>query len=185
MGKVKLGPQTLLYPMPAILVGTKIAEKPNFMTAAWCGIAAHKPPAISVALRKDRYTLQGLKEQRVFSINVASADLVQKVDYCGIYSGNNKDKSKVFQIFYGTLETAPLIRECPVNLECKKIHSLDLGSHTLVVGEIVETFISEDCLTDGKADPKKIDPLVFVPVVREYQRLGDVIGKAFHIGKQE
>ena len=185
MEKVKLGPQTLLYPMPAVLVGSKVSERPNFMTAAWCSIAAYKPPALSVALRKERYTLKGVKEQGTFSINVASADLVQKVDYCGIYSGKNRDKSQLFQVFYGVLETAPLIRECPLNLECKEIHSLDLGSHTLVIGEIVETYISEGCLTDGKADPEKIDPLVYTPAVNRYHRLGEVIAGAFHIGKEK
>ena len=183
MEKVKLGPQTLLFPMPAVLVGANVNEKPNFMTVAWCGIAAFKPPAVSLALRKDRYTLIGVNEKKAFSVNVASAGLAQKVDHCGIYSGKNRDKSNVFDVFYGTLETAPLIKECPVNLECKVIHSLDLGSHTLVVGEIVETFVTEDCLTDGKPDPEKIDPIVYTPGALTYQRLGEVIGKAFSIGK--
>ena len=77
MKKIKFGPKTLLYPMPAVLVGTKVSEIPNFMTAAWCGIASHKPPAISVALQRKRYTLQGIKEQKTFSINVPSVDLVK------------------------------------------------------------------------------------------------------------
>lgn len=185
MEKVQLGPQTLLYPMPAVLVGSKVDETPNFMTAAWCGIASHKPPAISVAIREGRFTMKGIKEKGVFSINVPSADLVKKVDFCGIYSGKKKDKSQFFQIYYGVLETVPLIQECPVNLECKVIHSLDLGSHTLVVGEIMETYINKDCLTDGKADAEKIDPLVYSSGTTQYQRLGEVIGKAFHIGKEK
>ena len=49
MKQVKMGAQTLLYPMPAVLVGAMVNEKANFMTAAWCGIAASTPPAISVA----------------------------------------------------------------------------------------------------------------------------------------
>lgn len=183
MEKKKLGPQTLLFPMPAILVGTKVDEKPNFMTAAWCAIAAYKPPAISVALRKERHTLIGVEEQGTFSINVPSADLAKKVDYCGIYSGKKRDKSKIFEVFYGVLETAPLIQECPVNLECKRIHSLDLGSHSLVVGEIVETYINEGCITDGNPDPKEIDPLIYAAGTLEYHRLGEVIGRAFNIGK--
>ncbi len=183
MEKRKLGPQTLLFPMPAILVGARVDEKPNFMTAAWCAIAAYKPPAVSVALRKERHTLTGIEEQGTFSINVPSADLAKKVDYCGIYSGKKRDKSKMFAVFYGVLETAPLIQECPVNLECKRVHSLDLGSHLLVVGEIVETYINEGCITDGNPDAKKIDPLIYAAGTLEYHRLGEVIGKAFHIGK--
>ena len=184
MDKIKLGPQTLLYPMPAILVGAKVNEKPNFMTAAWCGIAAYKPPAISVALHKDRYTLKGIKENGTFSANVASSDMVKKADFCGIYSGKNKDKSHIFKSFYGELKTAPLIEECPVNLECKAVHYLDLGSHTLVVGEIVETYMKEECLRDGKGDPGKIDPLIYIPGTMQYHRLGEFIAPAFKIGKE-
>ncbi len=184
MDKIKLGPQTLLYPMPAILVGAKVNEKPNFMTAAWCGIAAYKPPAISVALHKDRYTLKGIKENGAFSANVPSSDMVKKADFCGIYSGKNKDKSQIFKSFYGELKTAPLIEECPVNLECKAVHYLDLGSHTLVVGEIVETYMNQECLRDGKGDPGKIDPLIYIPGTMQYHRLGEFIAPAFKIGKE-
>jgi flavin reductase (DIM6/NTAB) family NADH-FMN oxidoreductase RutF len=183
MEKMKLGPQTLLYPMPAVLVGARVNEKPNFMTAAWCAIAAYKPPAISVALRKERYTLKGVEEHGTFSINIPSADLAKKVDYCGIYSDKKRDKSEMFPVFYGVLETAPLIQDCPLSLECKVIHSLDLGSHRLVVGEIVETYIDEGCVTNGNPDPKKINPLVYAAGTNEYHRLGEVIGKAFNIGK--
>ena len=184
MEKIKLGPQTFLYPMPAVLVGAMVDGKPNFMTAAWCGIAAYKPPAIAVAIRKERYTLKGVREHGTFSINVASSSMVKKVDYCGIYSGKNTDKSQIFTPFYSEPKTAPLIEECPVNLECKAIHYLDLGSHTLVVGEIIETFITEGYLVDGKGDPEKIDPLIFITGTRKYHRLGQEIAPAFKIGKE-
>lgn len=183
MDKIKFGPQTLLYPMPAVLVGANVNEKPNFMTAAWCGIGAYKPPAITVAIRKDRYTLKGIKENETFSVNVCSSDMVKKTDYCGVYSGKDIDKSQTFKTFYGELKTAPLVQECPVNLECKVIHYLDLGSHTLVVGEIIETHIAEDCLTDEKPDPEKIDPLIYAPGTVKYHRLGEAIARAFKIGK--
>ena len=183
--KAKLGPKTLLYPMPAVLVGANVDEKPNFMTAAWCGIASHSPPALSVALRKERYTLKGVEEQGTFSINIPSTHMAKQVDFCGIYSGRKKDKSQIFKTFYGVLQSAPLIEECPVNLECKVIHTLDLGSHILVLGEIVETYISDSCLREGKPDPEKIDPLIYTPDAQRYQRLGEVIGRAFHMGKEK
>ena len=184
MEKRKLGPSTLLFPMPAVLIGADINGKPNFMTSAWCGIGAYKPPAVTVALRKNRYTLKGIRQTGTFSVNVSSCDMVKKVDYCGIYSGRNKDKSQLFNVFYGELKTAPLIQDCPVNLECKAVHYLDLESHNLVVGEIVETYMAESCLTDEKADPMKIDPLIYISSTTKYHRLGEVIASAFEIGKQ-
>lgn len=184
MEKVKLGPEPLLYPMPAVLVGAVVDGKPNYMTAAWCGIAAAKPPSIAVAIRPQRYTLQGITEHNTFSINVPPAKLAQEVDYCGIYSGRQKDKSRLFETFYGSLKTAPMIEQCPVNLECRVSHTLKLGSHTLVVGEIIETYIDENCQTNGNVDPARIDPLVYSTSATQYQRLGEVIGKAFQIGKK-
>ena len=85
MEKTKLGPQTLLFPMPAVLVGAQVNETANFMTAAWCGIAASTPPALTVALRPARFTLAGVQATGTFSINVPSADMAKVVDYCGIY----------------------------------------------------------------------------------------------------
>ena len=185
MKKVKLGPQTILYPMPAVLVGTQVNEKPTFMTAAWCGIAASTPPAISVAVRPARYTLEGISANSTFSINIPSADLVEEVDFCGIYSGHKVDKSKIFKVDYGKLNTAPLIQECPVNLECRVIHTLDLGSHMLFIGEITETYVDEECWDGEKADPAKIDPLIYTTGVQQYQRLGEVVGQAWKVGKKK
>jgi hypothetical protein len=51
------------------------------------------------------------------------------------------------------------------------------------VGEIIETYLSEDCLTDGKADPEKIDPLIYAPGTMKYHRLGEAIASAFKAGK--
>jgi flavin reductase (DIM6/NTAB) family NADH-FMN oxidoreductase RutF len=185
MKKVKLGPQALLYPLPAVLIGALVNGKPNFMTAAWCGIVASTPPAISIGVRPERYTLKGISEQGTFSINIPSASMVEKVDYCGIYSGHKVDKSQIFNIEYGKLDTAPLIQECPVNLECRVIHTLELGSHVLFIGEIIETHIDAECLTDEKADPAKIDPLIYTTAVKQYQRLGEIVGQAWDIGKKK
>ena len=184
MQNVKMGAQTLLYPMPAVLVGAMVNDKPNFMTAAWCGIAASTPPAISVALRRARYTFEGVEANGTFSINVPSASQARIVDYCGIYSGHRQDKSEIFQVEYGTLETSPLIAECPLKHECRVIHSLDLNSHVLFVGEIVETYLNEDCLSDGKPDTSKINPLIYSTGTQQYHRLGEAVGKAFSMGKK-
>ena len=184
MKKIKLGPRTLLYPMPAVLVGADVDGRPNFMTAAWCAVACHTPPSLVVAIRPQRYTYAGVVENQVFSINIPSTGQAGTVDFCGINSGRKVNKTALFTCFYGTLDNAPLIEECPVNIECRVSHTLELGSHVLVVGEIVETHISRDCITDDMPDPGKIDPLTYAPGTREYHRLGESVGKAFHIGQK-
>lgn len=185
MSKVTMGPTTLIYPMPSLLIGADVEGKPNFLAVAWGGIVCGDPPMISVGIQHVRYTMKGIMQNNTFSVNVPSVDQVAEADYCGTISGAKADKVDAcqFKIFYGKLGGAPLIEQCPVNMECKVVHILDLGSHALVVGRITETHISENCLSNGKPDVEKIKPLVYVSEPeRRYQAMGDVVGKAFSVG---
>jgi flavin reductase (DIM6/NTAB) family NADH-FMN oxidoreductase RutF len=186
MKKVLLTPQPLICAPPTVLVGTLVNGKPNFMTVAWCGVANSNPPMVSVAIRLARYTLKGM-QNREFSVNIPSADIVKEVDYCGMVSGDEVDKVAAckFSIFYVQLQKAPLIEQCPVNLACKVEHILELGTHHLIIGQVMETHISDNCLTDGRPDMKKIQPFIYgMGSPSEYYALGDPIGRGFSIGKE-
>ena len=185
MDKILMGPQTLIYPMPVLLVGANVDDKPNFMAVAWGGIANGEPPMVSVAIRHQRYTHIGIQQNLTFSVNVPSVDLVKETDYCGSISGSKVDKVAVcrFKVFYGKLDSVPLIEQCPVNLECKVGHILDLGSHALVIGRIEESYTSDNCLTEGKPDINKIQPLAYIrEPSRQYYALGEVIAKSHSVG---
>lgn len=187
MGKITMGPQALIYPMPALLIGANVDGRPNFATVAWAGIVNSAPPMISVSLQHHRHTLRGIRQNMTFSVNVPSIDLVRETDYCGITTGSKIDKVQVckLKVFFGKLANAPLIEQCPVNLECKVAHMLDLGSHSLVIGRIEETHVSEDCLTDGKPDANKIRPFCLITApTSHYRGLGETIAKAFSVGTE-
>lgn len=187
MSKTKMGPQPWLYTRPVVLVGANVNDKPNFAAVAWAGIACGEPPMISVALRHSRYTLKGIRQNMTFSVNTPSTDMVKETDYCGIVSGSKSDKVKVcqFKVFYGNLKGAPLIEQCPVNLECEVAHILDLGSHALIIGRIKETHVSENCLTDGKPDIRKIKPMIYDSMPSsKYHAIGEFVADAFSIGKE-
>lgn len=184
MKKIKQGPRTLLFPMPSVLVGSEVEGKANFMTVAWCGIASHQPPTVSVAIRKGRHTLKGIDTHRCFSVNIPTSKMAKVVDFCGIYSGKDRDKSNLFTISKGDNSHIPLINECPVNLECTLLHSLDLGSHTLIIGEITQSYVREDCMQGKKVDPLLVDPLIYSTSSETYHKLGQVVGSAFQVGKE-
>ena len=187
MKKVQLGPRPLVLPLPALLIGANVHGEPNFMTASWCGIANSEPPMISVAIRYQRYTYRGVKQNATLSVNVPSTDMVKEMDYCGIASGAKEEKAKTcrFKVFYGKLKTAPLIEEVPVGLECKVLHELHLGTHALFIVQVEETYVSKDCLTDGKPDAHKIKPIVYSRAkTKTYHSLGDILGQALHIGRE-
>jgi flavin reductase (DIM6/NTAB) family NADH-FMN oxidoreductase RutF len=167
--------------MPAVLVGANVGGKPNYMVVAWTGVACMDPPMIAIAINKTRHTEKGIQENRSFSVNIPSAKNALELDYCGIVSGGKTDKSKVFESFYGKLETAPLISEFPINIECELRHTLELGSHNLHIGEIMDVHVATECMTGGMPDIEKIDPIVFAG--QNYCHIGEIVAKAFSFGK--
>ncbi len=187
MKKTAVGPMTLLYPKPALLVGADVNGKPNFMTVAWAGIVNRTPPMLCAAIRRERYTYRGIEENRTFSVNIPSEDLAMETDYCGLVSGAKKDKVDAcgFTVFYGVLKNAPLIEQCPVNLECRLVQTLDFKTHVLCIGQIEEVHVDDGCLTDGKPDVEKIRPLIFTSGSEyAYFRLGEKIAAGYHVGKK-
>jgi len=182
MEKITLGPMPYMSVMPTLLVGVNVKGKPNYMTAAWATVACMAPPMVCVAINKVRHTVKGIEENKTFSLNIPSAKLAVETDHCGLVSGAHEDKSDVFKSYYGKLKTAPLAGECPVNIECKLFKSVDCGSHLLYIGEIVEIHANKSCLTDGKLDVAKVDPIVYAQST--YWTFGEEIEKAFSAGKK-
>lgn len=109
MTKTKYNKQPLIYPMPAVVVGAAVDGRPNFVTLGNCGILCTSPAVIYISTDKSHHTNKGIKENLAFSINIPSADLAAKVDYCGLVSGRNTDKLKVFECFYGSGDKIPMI----------------------------------------------------------------------------
>jgi flavin reductase (DIM6/NTAB) family NADH-FMN oxidoreductase RutF len=181
MEKITLGPMPYMSVMPTLLVGANIKGKPNYMTAAWATVACMAPPMVCVAINRTRHTAKGIEENKTFSLNVPSAKLVVETDHCGLVSGAHEDKSGVFRSFYGKLKTAPLAEECPVNIECRLFKAIDCGSHLLYIGEVVEIHADKACVTDGKPDITKINPIVYAQFA--YFDVGKLVGKAFSAGK--
>jgi flavin reductase (DIM6/NTAB) family NADH-FMN oxidoreductase RutF len=184
MTKKKLPAKPWMFPKPAVLVGAMVRGRPNFNTIANCGIICYDPPMVSVSSDKSHYTNLGIRKQKTFSVNFPSAKMARLADFCGLYSGNKVDKSKVFKVFFGDLKTAPLIEECPVNLECKLVKTLRLGEDEVFVGKIIAIWADEKCMRDEKLAIKKIDPLIYSTADKKYYRVGKEIGRAYSIGKR-
>ena len=182
--KNKIRPGVYLYPMPVTLVGANVKGKPNFMPIAWVSIVEHKPPMISISAHQSHYTNIGINENRSFSVNIPSVDMVEITDYCGLKTGNEIDKSNLFEVFYGELKTAPMIQECPLNLECKVIQTIDTKKvHDLFIGEIVDAYAEDKIMKGTIPDITKLQPLIFSMNDNNYWKLGEHIGRAWSIGK--
>jgi flavin reductase (DIM6/NTAB) family NADH-FMN oxidoreductase RutF len=180
--KIDLGPKNFLYPLPTTLIGATVNGKPNFITIAHVGIM--DMGSVSLGMGKNHYTNAGIKENCTFSVNLPSVKMVQKTDYCGLVSGRTQDKSTLFKTFYGRLKTAPMIEECPVNMECELIKTVDFPSHEVFIGKIVNTFCDEGVLSEGSVDIGKLQPVLFAMNDRSYWSLGKKIAKAWSVGKE-
>ena len=177
-----IGAVNCLYPMPTVLVGAQVDGKPNFLTVAWVGIVAHN--AISIASNKDHFTNVGIRQHQTFSVNIPSEAQVKETDYCGLVSGSRTDKSNLFECFYGSLKTAPMIATCPLCMECRVRQTLDIDDHELFVGEIVQAYASESVLTAGTVDFAKVKPTLFELPTGHYWKLGEPLAKAWEVGRQ-
>jgi len=179
-----IGPVNALYPMPTTLVGATVNGKPNFLAVAHVGILNHGAPQyLSIGLHHRHYTNAGIHASGAFSICLPSEDLMLETDYCGIVTGKNTDKAALFEVFYGELKTAPMIRECPVNMELKLHQVLTFGPHEIFVGELVQTYAADSVLTDGQIDVAKLHPLLFDMASKKYWALGKAVGDCWSAGK--
>ncbi len=184
MEKIEIGADRIHYPMPCSLVGANVEKKPNYLTVAWFSMANPKPAYVMVAMNKAHYTNAGVKANGTFSINIPSADWVEKMDYCGLVSGRKVDKSGLFETFYGKLKTAPMIKECAFNAECRLMQTVDLPVDEIFIGEIVGAYSDERYLTNGIPDIRKINPLLLVLPQKVYGVLGPEVAPAWEAGKK-
>jgi len=157
---------TALYPTPVVLVSCIDTgnSRNNIVTVAWCGIVCSEPPLISISLRPSRHSNRLIRETGDFVVNIPSKGLAEKADHCGIVSGSDTDKfkSRSFTADKSSKVASPLIRECPVNIECILKKILSLGTHDMFIGEVVAVHADEDVLNDkGSIDYQKASPFVY------------------------
>lgn len=125
MLKNEIRPNPYIYPMPVVLIGSNVKGKANFMPLGWISMVEHEPPMISISSYKSHYTNEGIIENQTFSVNASTEAMIKAIDYCGLNTGKDMDKSKIFEFFYGKLETAPMIKQAPLNLECRVVKTID------------------------------------------------------------
>jgi flavin reductase (DIM6/NTAB) family NADH-FMN oxidoreductase RutF len=185
--KQSLPPQPVLLPSPVLVIGTYGPDgRPDIMTAAWAGIAASKPPAISVSLREATLTYHNIKETGAFTVNIPSEKHLVQADFAGMVSGRTADKFKEAGLTPVKSErvNAPLVAEFPYALECRLVRQVELGSHTMFIGEIVGLTADDSVLDPGRLpDIEKVRPMMFAASgARAYYGVGAKLGTAFSSG---
>lgn len=183
MAKRRITPGPFVVPMPVVLVGAEVEGRANFMTAAFVTVVNFRPPVVVCGLSPKHRTVDGLRANGAFSLNVPSARLVEVTDHCGLVTGAKVDKSHLFETFHGELANVPLIVECPLNVECRLVEEVPFAVDTAFFGEVVAVHADEEVLTGDDVDWARIAPLLFTFPDAGYWRLGERVAKAWSVGK--
>ena len=163
--KKNIAPRPWLFPRPVLLLSTRDgAGKDNIITVSWAGVACTTPPMISVSLRKARYSYRIVRETKEFVVNIPSSKQLALVELCGTATGRDTDKFAALGLGKQSpkVVSAPLIAECPINLECQVRQMVPLGSHDLFVAEVVQVHAHHGLLReDGEINDDALDCLAW------------------------
>jgi flavin reductase (DIM6/NTAB) family NADH-FMN oxidoreductase RutF len=181
VAKVIKKPFRALYPIPVVLVTClDKAGQPNVMTVSWVGTVASTPPCLAIGVRPYRYSHAAIEEQGEFVVNIPNQKLLSAVDYCGRVSRHrtsDKFAEAGLTPVPASQVASPLIAECPINIECQVIHSLELDSHTLFVGQILAVHVEEELLDErGFIDYSRAQAVAYLG--NEYWSLGQPLSSA-------
>lgn len=150
-----------LSPLPIALVGAMVDDRPNYLVIGYIApfnFGKH----IFFSLYKKRYTRIGIHENMTFSVNIPSDKIMEETSICGSKSGRDFDKSTLFETFYGKLKTAPMIRQCPINIECEVVEILDYDPNEGIIGKVIQSYVDSDCLVEGNLDMRNVSPFIWV-----------------------
>lgn len=167
----------LLAPVPAALVTCGTIETPNVLTIGWTGIVCTRPPMTYISVRPERYSHDIIADSGEFVINLTTSAMCRETDLCGVKSGKDTDKFKLcgFHTAPAQKIAAPIIEECPINLECRVTESKLLGSHTMFLAEIIGINVDERFIdSKGKLNLQQCGLMAYAH--GEYFALGRKLG---------
>ena len=178
MAKVEWKPGNMVYPLPAVMVSCADKEgNSNIITIAWTGTVCTNPPMAYISVRPERHSYQMIRETGEFVINLTTKDLAFATDFCGVRSGRDVDKFSEMKLTKesGSVVSAPMIGESPVNIECKVTEVKELGSHHMFLADVVAVHVDDKYMNENqKFELGKAEPLAYSH--GEYYSLGELLG---------
>lgn len=167
---------TALVPSPVVLLSVKGKDTPNIITLSWAANVCSNPPSVAVGIRPNRYSYELVKEAGEFVINIPSLGQFEAAKFCGTKSGRDYDKFAEcnFTAVYASKVDAPMIAECPINLECKTSQVISVGVHDLFIAEVLAVHIDDSILDEkGKVDVAKAKLFTYIPLTGQYWAVGE------------
>lgn len=173
-------PGTMVYPLPAIMVSCgNTPEEQNIITVSWVGTICSNPPMCYISVRPERHSYPIIKQRGEFVLNLTTEEMAFATDWCGVRSGKDYNKFSEMELTPGkaTAVSAPIIKESPLNIECRVKEVIALGSHDMFIADVVavqadERYISKET---GQFDMQAARLIAYSH--GHYYKLGEEIGK--------
>jgi flavin reductase (DIM6/NTAB) family NADH-FMN oxidoreductase RutF len=173
-----MNPGTAIVPCPVVLLSVAGEDRPNIITLSWVANVCSKPPTIVAGIRPERHSYNLVKKAGEFVLNIPSIELIEGTEFAGTKSGRDFDKFAEcgFTTEPAIKVNAPMIKECPINIECKTTQVIPLGAHDLFIAEVVAIHVNESALNEkGRFDASKTSLFTYLPLNGQYWALGKQI----------
>lgn len=179
----------MIIPTPVWVIGSYDKEgKPNVMTSSWVGVCSSKPASVMTCLREATYTFGNIRERKAFTVNIPSESFAHEAAYVGRVSGRDVDKFMKAGLtpVKSALVDAPYIKEFPLVIECRLKQTIELGSHTMFIGEIIDVKADRSVLSEGGVpDIEKLKPFVYTPGSSKFYGIGKSLGNVSDLAKEK
>ena len=167
---------TAFFPTPCVLVVSGDMQLSHISMVAWAGVVNSDPPMLGISMRPQTHSYALIKRYGEFTVNIPHEKLVRQIDACATMAGNTSDHFSHARLtkMSSRRVAPPIIGEAIVNLECEVHETHGLGSHTLIIGQILEAHVDEHLLDEqGKIVIEDLRPLVCCPIMREYRSVSE------------
>lgn len=173
-------PGTLIYPLPAVLVSCGESEDEyNIMTVAWVGTICTNPAMCYISVRPERHSYPIIKKSGCFVLNLTNEAMAFATDWCGVRSGKEYNKFAEMKLTPVKAQkvNAPIIAESPLNIECEVVEIKELGSHHMIIANVVNIQADERYIDKGTDEFRLSDAKLIAYSHGHYYKLGEEIGK--------
>ena len=132
-----------MMPYGAFVVTARDERGPHGMTATWVMQVALEPPLIAVAVAHRHTTGETIAKSRAFAVNLLARDRAEIAErFFTPYQ--RLGHAAPFADYQSATTGAPLLKDAIAVLECRVSESVEVGDHTLFVGEIVRAHLRSE-----------------------------------------
>lgn len=121
----------------------------DIMACEWTHHISYNPSLIAVSVSPKHATYENIENRGEFGVNIASIDQSVMSSISGGVSGREIDKIGVleelgFKFYEAKKIDVLMVEDASANIECKLIKKMDIGDHTMFVGEAIEVSVTNN-----------------------------------------